>query len=151
MLIAQKAEMMRRFGPPTMFMMNSAPVTKRNGAMRRRNSTTSIAFHRWISSAVGSPSPDATVMGCHVGAACGYAVPARTGNSGTRPVSSACTNAFAFGKRSAGFFSRHSITARARSGGTDARWSIGIGRSDRCFTRSAGVLVALNGRSPHSI
>ena len=33
----------------------------------------------------------------------------------------------------------------------DARWSTGTGRSDRCFTSSAGVFVALNGSSPQSI
>ena len=41
------------------------------------------------------------------------------------------------------------MTARARSCGTSARRSsTGIGRSERCFTSIAGVLVAMNGGSP---
>jgi hypothetical protein len=146
----QNAETNSMFGPPTTFTMTKAVVTKRNGAIALRNETTAGSFQRTSSSGVGASGSKST-GGVHVGAACGYALPIRAGNCGTLPVSSACTKARASGKRSSGFFSRQSITARAKSGGTLARCSIGTGFSLRCFTKSAGALVALNGRSPQSI
>ena len=71
MLIAQKAEMKSRLGPPINCTKKSATVTNRKGASFLRKSTTEGAFHRASSSTVGpSGSPSATV-GDQEGAACG--------------------------------------------------------------------------------
>ncbi len=86
------------------------------------------------------------------GAAFATAMPPLLVNAGMRPVSSATTTEPADGKRLAGSFSSSCMTTRARSGGTsERRCSMGMGRSDTCLTRIAGVLLATNGGSPLSI
>ena len=71
---------------------------------------------------------------------------------GTVPVSSAVTTAAADGNLAAGSFSISIMITRARSCGTSARrCSTGVGRSEMCLTRIAGVLFAVNGGSPVSI
>jgi hypothetical protein len=79
-------------------------------------------------------------------------VEALVASVGIPPPSRATANAAALGNRSAGSFSRHIITARARSGGKSGqRSSTGTGFSDRCFTSIEGVLLATNGGCPHNI
>src|ERR1700704_3976260 len=132
-------------------------LTARYGASLRRNETTIGAFHLLISSGVGADGVYEVCAGVYRSrrasvtsrsrvcfrASVEAAVDALVARVGIPPPSSATANAAALGKRSAGSFSRHIITARARSGGKSGhRSSTGIGFSDRCFTSIEGVLLA---------
>src|SRR6185503_9679852 len=136
-----------------------APLTNKYGATPCRKLTTFCALNRIDSSADGkydassNPKLDGVAIACGCGCA-GTSAPASgdDGRIGTLPVSSAVTIAAALEKRPFGSFSRHIMTARARSCGTSLRrCDTGVGRSEMCFTSMAGVLVATNGGSPTSI
>src|SRR5258705_979495 len=149
--------------------------TARYGASLRRKATTIGAFHLLSSSGVGDVGAygvcEAGVYRSRSRAAALYrsgetgtstisrrgggvvgAVEARVASVGIEPPFSAAEKAAALGKRSFGSFSRHIMTARARScGRSGQRSSTGTGFSDKCFTSIDGVLLATNGGWPHSI
>ena len=146
----------KKLSRPKIVAMTITVFTNRYGASLRRNLTTSGSLKRRSSSAVGNrSSSEYEYAGGCAGIGAGMSAPASTGVgriSGMWPVSSAATSEPALGKRIAGSFSRHIITARDRSCGTSLRrWATGVGRSEMCFTSMAGVLFATNGGSPTSI
>src|SRR4051812_26418760 len=149
--------------PPKIDATTMTPLTKRYGASLRRNLVTGSAFQRRYSSGVGpvgaaSSFVDEPVydgvddrVSDGIGGGGGGT---NTGRSvaGRRPVSSAVTTIDAFANRCAGSFSSSVMTTTPRSCGTSARrCSTGVGRSEMCLTRIAGVLLAVNGGSPVSI
>src|SRR4051794_6401994 len=99
------------------------------------------------------PTPDESAGYAKLRASVPFPVaPDERGLGGIVPESSAATSALASGKRFAGSFSSIIMIARARSTGTSARrCSMGMGRSEMCLTRIAGVLEAMNGGSPTNI